>query len=76
VRRLELADPLGAFEPLRQEMDERGIDIVDAVAQLLQFRFDGRHGLFLVPRSTFIGKARFDSNSGTIKHRFLELWRP
>src|SRR5690625_1730299 len=33
---LELADPFGEFEPLRQEVDEGGVDIVDAVAQLDQ----------------------------------------
>src|SRR5690349_24605223 len=33
MRRLELAHRLRAFEPLRQQMDERGIDVVDAAAQ-------------------------------------------
>ena len=35
---LEPADRLGAFEALGQQMDQRGIDVVDAVAQPQQFR--------------------------------------
>ncbi len=37
VGRLILAHRLGAFETLRQQMDQRGVDIVDAVAQAQQF---------------------------------------
>jgi hypothetical protein len=50
MRRLVLTHRLGAFEPLRQQMDERRIDIVDACAQALKFRIGGGHGypLFLV----------------------------
>jgi hypothetical protein len=32
---LEAADRLGAFEPLGQEVDQRRIDIVDGIAQML-----------------------------------------
>ena len=38
---LELADPFGEFEPLGQEVDEGGVDIVDAVAQLDQSLLGG-----------------------------------
>ena len=34
---LELSYPLGAFEPFRQKMDERGIDVVDTGANFFKF---------------------------------------
>ena len=41
----EPPDGLRAFEPLGQQMDQRRIDIVDAVAQTQKFGIDGRHRL-------------------------------
>src|SRR5699024_9642002 len=41
VRGLECADSFGEFEPLGQEVDEGGVDIVDAVAQLDQSLLGG-----------------------------------
>jgi hypothetical protein len=37
VLRLQFADSAGTPEPLRQHVDDRGIDIVDAVPQVAKF---------------------------------------
>jgi hypothetical protein len=37
VLRLQFADSAGTTEPLRQHVDDRGIDIVDAVPQVSKF---------------------------------------
>src|SRR6185295_16643334 len=44
MRRLELAHGLRALEALGEQVNERCTDIVDAVAQALQFRLHGGHG--------------------------------
>src|SRR5215470_20116403 len=58
--RLEFADGLGALEPLREEVNERGIDIVDAVAKALQFWVDGHapHALWPVCPSSLLQVSR------------------
>lgn len=50
VRGLELTHRLRAFEPFRQQVNERCVDIVDALAKALKFGLYGSHGrpLFLV----------------------------
>jgi hypothetical protein len=35
--RLQFADSVGTSEPLSQHVDDRGIDIIDAVAQVSKF---------------------------------------
>jgi hypothetical protein len=37
VPRLQCADSLGTSEPLRQHVDNRGIDIIDAVSKVSKF---------------------------------------
>jgi hypothetical protein len=37
VLRLQFADSAGTSKPLRQDVDDRGIDIVDAVPQVSKF---------------------------------------
>ena len=51
VRRLVTADRLGAFEALGQHVDERGVDIVDAVAQAQQFGMVHGRPQMSVPKS-------------------------
>jgi hypothetical protein len=48
VQRLILADRLGAFEPFGKKVNQRGIEIVDAISQPQQFRIGhARLPLFL-----------------------------
>jgi len=44
---LQLADRLGALESLCEQVDESGVDVVDAVPQSLQFRINGHAGRVL-----------------------------
>lgn len=67
---LELADGLGAFETLREQMDERRIDIVDAVTQGLELRVCGHLELSICAYRRFGNQVPFDRSRLPGNHRF------